>query len=173
VLTLVIVPALYTVMDDLQTRLFGTQRQPSPAAPVPAVEPPTTAMSTYAGTDGSSGTNAVRLPLNVVDRGSSYVVRAPLPGARQEDVEVSIEGHRLTIRAASDGNGREDASWLVREYGPGTWERTLALPQEVDSGGVDASYIDGILELQLPKVRPAPRRVIPIRNRSAQRTDRR
>jgi HSP20 family protein len=102
------------------------------------------------------------VPLNVLDRGSAYLVRAALPGVKQDDVQVSIHGHTLTIRGQRQPDGEGDQGWVMREYTPGAWERSMVLPQEVDSKEVTASYEDGILELRLPKAGPASSRQVPI-----------
>jgi HSP20 family protein len=102
------------------------------------------------------------VPLNIVDRGTAYLVRAALPGIRQEDVQVSVHGHTLTIRGQRQPDADSDDGWVIREYTPGVWERSMALPQEVESSRITASYEDGILELRLPKAGPTSRREVPI-----------
>jgi HSP20 family protein len=129
-------------MDDLQSKLFHRGRKPvaQPAA-VPAA-----------------------VPLNIADRGWAYVVRAALPGVKQDDVKVAISGHTLTIRSCNghDGDRISDDEWIVQEHSPKDWERSLDLPHEVDGSAVSAEYRDGILELCLPKADPETSRPIPI-----------
>jgi HSP20 family molecular chaperone IbpA len=154
-LTLVIVPALYTLLDDLQVNVLGRKRRDFEA--VPPV--PTVARVTPNGAhDG--------VPLNLVEASDAYLVRAALPGVRPEDVDVSIHGHTLTIagqrRVDGEANGHK---YLVREYDTGHWMRSMALPQEVESAGVRASYQNGILELHLPKAAPDSKRKVPIDGR--------
>jgi HSP20 family protein len=119
------------------------------------------------------------------------VVRAALPGVKQEDVQVIVHGHALTIRSRDAGvegpdtnganganggangnvaNGAKDGSgsdeWLVHEHSPEHWERSLNLPHEVDESAISAEYKDGILELLLPKAEPQAERRIPVRSGS-------
>jgi HSP20 family protein len=156
-LTLVVVPALYSLLDDLQARLFGRKRRAFEVVAPPAqpAEKPVAPVSHHDGRDG--------VPMNVIEANDVYLVRAALPGIREEDVEVSIHGHTLTIsgerRVDGAGNG---SRYLVREYDTGRWQRTMALPQEVESAGVRASYEDGILEVRLPKAAPDSARKVPI-----------
>jgi HSP20 family molecular chaperone IbpA len=189
VLTLVVVPALYTVMDDLQTRLFGAPRkpweQPPPevalASELAASQPALAGAGSRAhgdshghgpsnghanGANGHQQANGRRpheVPLNVLDRGSVYLVRAALPGVKQDDVQVSIHGHTLTIRGQRQPDAEANERWVMREYTPGAWERSMVLPHEVESKDVTASYEDGILELRLPKAGPASGRQVPIK----------
>jgi HSP20 family protein len=93
------------------------------------------------------------------------VVRAALPGIKQEDVKVSIHGHILTISGERRMNGDGDGNgtrYVVREYPNGQWRRSMTLPQEVESARVRATYENGVLELHLPKAAPDRGRVVPI-----------
>jgi HSP20 family molecular chaperone IbpA len=169
-LTLVIVPALYTVMDDLQTRLFGAPRRPWETPPAPAAVPhpatPPVAVANGHGTQVQP--HAPGVPLNVHDYGDAYLVRAALPGIKQEDVDVSIQGHTLSIRgerrgeANANGHSNGNGHVVVQEYDTGSWERSMVLPQEVERDGVTAHYEDGILELRLPKSAASSVRRVPI-----------
>jgi HSP20 family molecular chaperone IbpA len=173
-LTLVVVPALYTVMDDLQTKVFRRGRKiaaaPAVASAVeaPAAEAPASGDGHLVGADGRDGeTPPAQVPINVADRGSAYLVRAALPGVKQEDVQVSITGHTLTIRSREPADGAADEdNWIVQEHSPARWERRLDLPHEVDGSAISAEYSDGMLELHLPKAEPAAERRIPIRSGS-------
>jgi HSP20 family molecular chaperone IbpA len=185
VLTLIVVPALYTLLDDLQNKLFGRKRRDFEAVQgraaidkdAVAVASAAVAAATHAdGHDGpihADGHNGAThadgrdgVPLNVVEAGDAYLVRAAVPGIRLEDVEVSIHGHTLTIsgerRTAAEGDG---AKYLVHEYESGRWQRSMALPQDVESAGVHASYDSGILEVRLPKAAPEAVRNVPIDER--------
>jgi HSP20 family protein len=84
---------------------------------------------------------------------------------------VSIQGHTLSIRGERRGdangdrdhsNGNRNGDVVLQEYDTGSWERSMVLPQEVESDGVTARYEDGILELRLPKSGPAAVRRVPI-----------
>jgi HSP20 family molecular chaperone IbpA len=174
VLTLVVVPALYTIFDDLQVRLFGARKRSwQTPAPAPAPAPGPVAAALPAHTNGHGAPTvpaaAARVPLNVLDFGSVYLVRAAVPGARMSDIDVSVDTRTLTIRGSrhngngnGNGNGHAEPRWVMQEYGDGEWERQMALPAEVDGSTVTASYTDGILELRLPKTQPNNRRKVPI-----------
>jgi HSP20 family protein len=113
----------------------------------------------------SNGAAQQEVPLNIADRGWAYVVCAALPGVKQDDVQVAITGHTLTIRSRddADGAGAHD-DWIVHEHSPEHWARSLNLPHEVDGSAISAEYKDGILELWLPKAEPEAERRIPVRS---------
>jgi HSP20 family protein len=77
---------------------------------------------------------------------------AELPGVKQGDIQVSIEGDTLTLKGERkrETEVKEDQYYRIeRSYGK--FQRTVLLPSVVDPGQVKASYRDGVLEIQLPK----------------------
>src|SRR6266481_237657 len=56
------------------------------------------------------------MPVDVVERGDSFEVRAAVPGVKPEDVEVTVQGERVTVRAESRPvEERTGDNWLMRE----------------------------------------------------------
>jgi HAE1 family hydrophobic/amphiphilic exporter-1 len=162
-LTLVVVPALYTVMDDAQNKLFRRGRKVAAEVPAPQPQAQPQPQAAPAHANGTAHPDTTQVPLNIADRGAAYVVRAALPGVKQEDVQVAISGHTLTIRGSDGQNGANtEGEWIVHEHSPEHWERSLNLPHEVDGSAISAEYKDGILELHLPKAQPETERRIPV-----------
>ncbi len=100
-------------------------------------------------------------PVNIYDDGESFLVRAEMPGADREALEITARGDQLTIRGERVLSPAEaPASYHRREREGGQFRRVVTLPQRVDANGVNASYANGILEVRLPRVAEAqPRRV--------------
>jgi HSP20 family protein len=101
------------------------------------------------------------VPLDVVDRGGEFEVRAALPGVKPEDVDVTVQGDRLTIRGESKAaEERTGDNWIIREQRQGTWERSITLPGLVSADKAEARLENGMLTLRLPKAQEAlPRRI--------------
>lgn len=109
------------------------------------------------------------LALDVADRGESYVVHASLPGVRPEDVQITVLGDTLTIRAEStQATERSEGGYLLRERHTGAVQRTVTLPGPIDTDAVTADYEHGVLELTLPKSRASLPRRIQVRGSSQQ-----
>ncbi len=90
--------------------------------------------------------------VDVKEDESAYFVTADLPGMKKEDIEISLEGNRLTIcgeRNFSSEEKRED--YHVIERGYGRFVRTFTVPTAVDSDAIKASYKEGVLTVELPK----------------------
>src|SRR5687767_9187747 len=73
-----------------------------------------------------SGMRPDAIPLDVIERDDSFEVRASIPGVKPEDVEVVVQGERLTIRAECRGEQEQRGeNWLVREQRSGTLQRSI------------------------------------------------
>jgi|SRR5947209_3999518 len=101
------------------------------------------------------------IPLDVVERDDAFVVKAALPGVKPEDVEVVVQGERLTIRADCQGDEEQPGdNWLMREQRYGRCQRSVTLPSAVSSERAEAKVEHGVLTLRLPKVQEArPHRI--------------
>ena len=76
-------------------------------------------------------------------------VQGVVPGFSRDDVNLTIEGDRLTIAGELPAleEGAEAPAGLARKF-----ERQLTLPYRVDTEKADAKVENGILELRLPRV---------------------
>ncbi len=112
--------------------------------------------------------------LDVSESEAAYHVAAELPGVRKEDIQIDIEGKMLVINAqvvapassttTAVANTEEGAAAqqttqtatptqrkLLVERFQGKLSRRLQLPEEVDADAAQAAFINGVLELTLPK----------------------
>lgn len=113
-----------------------------------------------------AGAVASSLAVDVCERGDDYVITAPVPGMRPEDVELTVLGDMLRIRGErreEREEGGEGKRWLLREQRFGSFERTVRLPSSVQADQANAEFKDGILTVTLPKAETARERRIPIR----------
>ena len=99
--------------------------------------------------------NAVAdLRIDVQEDDTAYRVKIDVPGARKEDIQVSVEGNQVTIEAESKREEpRENRKQIDTERYVGKSYRAFGLPQEVDSDKCEAQYENGVLMLTLPKKR--------------------
>ncbi len=101
------------------------------------------------------------IPLDVAERDDAFVVKAAIPGAKPDDVEVTVRGDTLAIRVETKPEeDRPGQRWLMRERPVGTAERSINLPVAVEAERAQAQYESGVLTLTLPKAeRARPHRV--------------
>lgn len=99
------------------------------------------------GGDASAGPQ--RVPLNVYETTEALVVVAPMPGVRDEDVEVSIDPDgRLHLVARLRSAAPKD--YLLHEWDYGAYEREYDLPAGFD-GPVSASIGNGQLAVRVER----------------------
>jgi HSP20 family protein len=97
-----------------------------------------------------------RALMDVVDKGDHFEVKIDMPGVKKEDIEVSIEGPRVAIRAEarSTKEEKEGDRVLHTERFAAMYTRSFELPANVSDAGSEAHYEDGVLTLMLPKRQP-------------------
>jgi HSP20 family protein len=88
--------------------------------------------------------------LDVLQEDGDIVVRAELPGVKQEDVDITFQNGVLTIsgeRRAEEQ--REGSGYYVRERRYGSFRRSMTLPEGVDESKIHARFQDGVLEVRV------------------------
>ncbi len=104
------------------------------------------------------------LPIDMFERQDELVVMAAVPGARPEDVEISVANDSLTIRATTHTEMEKEESqnwnWYMHELQAGQFTRTMSLPFPVSPDKAEARFENGMLHLRLPKSEAAmPKRI--------------
>jgi HSP20 family protein len=90
----------------------------------------------------------------------SYELRAPLPGVAREDVEITIDGELVTIKAKRVPKPPEGFEPRRRERVELGFERSYRLPEPIDAERVEARLEHGVLVTTLPrKTREQPRTI--------------
>jgi len=90
-------------------------------------------------------------PVDVAESQEQIIVRAEVPGMKQEDIEIEFENGLLTIRGERALQKEENLTWHRVERTYGKFSRSFTLPRTVDPEKIAASYRDGILEITVPK----------------------
>jgi HSP20 family protein len=95
--------------------------------------------------------------MDVLEQEDHYLIRADLPGVRQDDVAVELDGDALSISGERRAEHEaQDGGFMRVERATGSFRRVLTLPKGIDPESVAANFADGVLEVRIPK--PAERR---------------
>lgn len=100
--------------------------------------------------------------MDVLEEDGNLVIRAELPGVKQEDVDITVHDRALTISGQrGEETETERGGYHVRERRRGAFSRSVMLPQDVDEHRIRARYEDGILEVTVEGVTAVrePRRI--------------
>ena len=95
----------------------------------------------------------------------AYFVEAQLPGLSEEAIDISIRGKELAIRATIDEDTTEEKNYIIKERPAGSVERIITLTDDMDATKIEATYVNGILKIKLPKVESAKVRKINVTTR--------
>ena len=92
------------------------------------------------------------------------IVKASLPGVKADEVQINITGEILTIKGETKQvEEKKEKAWHMREQRWGTFERAIALPNEVVADKAKAEFENGILTITLPKAEEVKPKVISIK----------
>lgn len=92
------------------------------------------------------------LAVDMYETDESIVVKTTVPGVSADDIQVSVAGDTLTIKAESSAEEEvERENYLRRERRIGSYCRSVTLPGGLESEEASADYTDGILTLTFPK----------------------
>lgn len=108
-------------------------------------------------------------PADVYQTADAVVVVVEIAGLRGQDIEVTINDGRLTLRGektdqhhhhhehASEPvhDHRRERVYSQMEIARGPFERTLSLPAAVDADQLSVRYEDGLLQITLPRKQAA------------------
>lgn len=91
-----------------------------------------------------------------------------VPGVKQDDLEVTVENRRLTVKGTRRFESSENEQVMLgRAYG--SFQRVFALPDSLDDANLEAHLADGVLTIRIPKHAQAKPRKIQIGNASSSR----
>ena len=91
------------------------------------------------------------------DVGEAIIVREAVPGFEAKEIEVTISGNMLTVHAQRKGKESETEKVV------GELERTVFVPEGVDTEHVEAAYRNGVLEVRMPKLPEAKEKRIEVK----------
>jgi HSP20 family protein len=97
----------------------------------------------------------------VTDHG--LVIKVELAGMRSENLEITVDGHRLRIQGERpDGCRAPKCSFLLMSINYGPFESILELPPGYDLSQARASYLNGFLRIDVPLARAAKGKRSPV-----------
>lgn len=95
--------------------------------------------------------------VDVSENDNAFVIKAEIPGVNKDDVKVTLENGVLTLQGERRQE-REEKGWrfhrMERSYGH--FMRCFTLPGNVDEAHLKASFHNGLLEVDIPKLEQTP-----------------
>jgi HSP20 family protein len=102
---------------------------------------------------GLTNEGAVFSPaFEVKETKDSYLFKADMPGVKEQDLDITRTGNRLTVSGKRDAEKEEKAeTYYTYERTYGTFTRAFTLPEGIDGDHIHADLKDGVLTLVVPK----------------------
>ena len=104
------------------------------------------------------------VPVNIKETGNSYFLEVIAPGLNKEDFKVNLDDTILTISAEKKTEVKDEKEKQIRkEFSFRSFKRSFTIDEKIDATGIEASYVNGVLTLNLPKkteVREAAKEII-------------
>lgn len=92
--------------------------------------------------------------VNIYENNEKFIVEIAAPGLDKEDFKIDLKNEILTVSSETRAKS-EDAvnkGKVIRsEFSYSSFQRSFALPKEVDVTNIKASNKNGILTIELPK----------------------
>ena len=99
--------------------------------------------------------------VNLWSNAEEALLTSELPGMKQEDIEITVSGNIITLKGERKEEDGEEKYSNRRERFSGAFVRTVELPFQVDSGGVEAKFSRGVLQVRLPRAEAdKPKRIM-------------
>lgn len=101
--------------------------------------------------------------VDIYEKDNRIVAKAEIPGARPEDIKLSVDGNILTISGEKkEEHETKKENYYQLESFYGKFQRTVELPSDVKAEEAKAAYKNGVLSIELPKSESPKRKEIKI-----------
>ena len=100
-------------------------------------------------------------PVDIHEEANEFVLHVDIPGVDPKAVEVTTDQGILTIRGNREETRREAREGYRRiERTTGEFQRRFSLPETADAQNIKAKFVNGVLEVAIPKLAQVqPRRI--------------
>ena len=94
------------------------------------------------------------------------VLEMAVPGLKAEDLEISVEDHQLVVKGkvSEEKTEGEDRRYWMQSISRSEFSRSLKLPKTVNLDAIEATVVNGILKVSMPKMAEAKVKKIEISN---------
>ena len=92
--------------------------------------------------------------VNIKESDKSYCLDIAAPGLNKDNIEVSYENKILSIEVVNS-NKDLNTEYNRFEFDYNSFKRSFKLPDSIELSKIDASYLNGVLSISLPKKKEA------------------
>jgi HSP20 family protein len=101
--------------------------------------------------------------IDIEEDKDNIIVKVEIPGMKKDDMKVAVHGKILSVSGERKQESEvRDKTYHRIERAYGKFSRAITLPSEVDADKIKASYKDGLLRINLPKLESVKPRQIDV-----------
>lgn len=99
-----------------------------------------------------STTNTTLPRVNIKETNDEFVIEVAAPGMKKDDFKLNYDNGKLSISSEVNEGTQDGVKYNRREFSYQSFQRTFNVSQDlVDGDKINAKYVDGILQIVLPK----------------------
>jgi len=104
-----------------------------------------------------------QLAVDVYQTNGELIIQSTIAGVKPEELEVVAQGDVVTIKGKRERVENEERNYFYQECYWGPFSREIILPVEADTARAEASMVEGILTIRIPKIEREKRKKITIK----------
>lgn len=105
--------------------------------------------------------------VDVRETEKAYVLDMELPGYKEKDIDIHVDGNKLSIVSKQEENGEkkdeDQGTWIIKERQISSFKRSFKLPDNANPEEVTAEFKNGVLSMEIKKRAEAQRKAIEIK----------
>ena len=94
-------------------------------------------------------------PVNLIESKESYTIELSVPGFNKDDFKIELDNFNLSVSLEKDDNLDDTNHSNKREINYSSFKRSFKLAKFSDIKKINATYINGILSIQIAKTKEA------------------
>ncbi|HKJ43461.1 MAG TPA: Hsp20/alpha crystallin family protein [Sunxiuqinia sp.] len=118
------------------------------------------------GNTNYSTTNTTLPRVNIRENNDEFLIDVAAPGMKKSDFKINYDNGKLTISSNIEDQIQDDEHYMRREFSYQSFQRLFDVAERLVEGDkISAKYVDGILQITLPKreeIKPKPAKEIAI-----------
>jgi len=101
---------------------------------------------------------------DIIERADGLTINMDVPGAVEKSIDIKLEDNILSVHARVETEEYKGYRPLYSEYRAGDFQRSFRLQEHFDENKIDATLINGVLHIDLPKSEKMKPRKIEIKS---------
>tara|TARA_B110000116_G_scaffold270334_1_gene288113 strand:+ start:1228 stop:1650 length:423 start_codon:yes stop_codon:yes gene_type:complete len=90
--------------------------------------------------------------VNILEENELYILEFAVPGKTKDDFLIEIDNNILSVSLIEPKNNKTDLDlYSRREFSYNSFLRTFNLPDQLDPEKISATYLNGVLKINIPK----------------------